>query len=275
VIASNMWWSPVRGLTLLAALVVLPSVYADTLWTDALPTNGNSGFDAAVLEGSFPPPYILGDQFSLAGESDITSVTVYEVGNTPVRKLQDVATDTPGTEFSDISLYLGADGTDLALAADNTYTYAEVQYGGQNYESINSPGTYYPIFAITFSGLNVNLAAGLNDFAISATPIGSNTFALLMSDPARSGVGNTEDSTSLSPNNSFLYYTFDGTSWIATYQYGPGSISGYSASGALDANSIILGSPATIPEPSTLGLLGMGLAGVWAGLRRRARNPRV
>ncbi len=272
-----MRWSPVRGLTLLAALAVLPSVYGDTLWTDALPTNGNSGYDAAVLQGSFGPPvgpYILGDQFSLAGESDITSVTVYEVGNATVREFPDNATDYPTMEFSDISLYLGADGTDLTDVSDS-YSYTQVQYGSQNYESINSSGTYYPIFAITFSGLNVDLAAGLNDFAISATPIGGNTFALLMSDPAHSGIGNTEDSTGLSPNNDFVYYTFDGTSWIATYQYAPGSVSNYTASGALDANSIILGSPVTTPEPSTLGLFGMGLAGVWVGLRRRARNPRV
>jgi hypothetical protein len=228
------------------------------------------------LQGTFGPPvgpYILGDQFSLAGESDITSVTVYEVGNATVGEFANNATDTPGTEFSNISLYLGADSTDLTDVS-SSYTYAQVQYGAQNYESINSPGTYYPIFAITFGGLNVDLAAGLNDFAIHATPIGGNTFALLMSDPNRSGIGNTEDSNSL-PNSDFVYYTNDGTSWIATYQYAAGSVTGYTAIGDLDANSIILGSPVTTPEPSTLGLFGMGLAGVWAGLRRRARHPRI
>jgi hypothetical protein len=59
---------------------------------------------------------------------------------------------------------------------------------------------------------------------------------------------------------------------VATYQYAPGSITSYT-NGA-DVNVIIEGSP-SVPEPSTFALLGIGLAGASAGLRRRARRHRV
>ena len=293
----NTLWNKARILPLLAALAVLPSASAGILWTNALPTDGNTGFDAAPVYGSLcdenqgtcpgapVEPFILGDQFMLSSTTNtITSVTIYEVGNAVTSEFGTPG-DTPDTEFSNLSLYVGPDGsaTGLGSAVDSLSgasllsASSQVCYsgtcgaGGMNYLSTSNPNDYYAIYAVTFSGLDLTLGAGLYDFAIGATPIGGNTFALLTSDPNNSG-GATEDSASLSPNG-FLYYFYDGTGGapLATYQYGPGAIAGYD-NGA-DVNVTIDGT--TTPEPSTFGLLGLGLAGVWAGMRRRNRHSRA
>jgi hypothetical protein len=48
----NISWNSARNLLLLTVLAVLPPASAETLWTNALPTNGNTGFDAAPVYGS-------------------------------------------------------------------------------------------------------------------------------------------------------------------------------------------------------------------------------
>jgi hypothetical protein len=280
---------------LLLAVCAGSSAYASSLWTNALPSNGNTGYDAAPVYGSLcdenkgacpgapNEPYILGDQFTLSGSSNtINSVTIYEVAGVPTTATG-IPGDGPGTEFSNLSLYIAPDSDPSGMgAAVDTLSGAsalgaassQVCYsgacggGGVNFESIYTPGEYFAIYSVTFSGLNLAMGAGLYDFAIGATPIGGNSFALLTSDPNHSGTS-VEDSASLSPNG-FLFYFYDGSggSPLATYQYvtSPPSIIGYD-NGA-DVNVLITGS-SSAPEPSSFGLLGIGLAGIWAGLRRR------
>jgi hypothetical protein len=264
-------WNPGRTVPLLVMLVALPSVYAGTIWTDALPSNGNSGNDAAVPQGSFispPTPYILGDQFNLSTATTITSVTVYAVDSSQAVS----STGTGATnDLGSISLYLGADSTALTEAASDYTSATQVQFGnGQNYDSLDSPGTYYPIFAVTFSGLSVPLGAGLNDFAVDGA---GGTLYVLMSDPANSGTSE-EDASTIGGGSAFGYFINPGSGWTLTYQYGPGAVSNYGGSGTLDADVIIAGTGA-VPEPSTIGLLGIGLAGIWAASRRRARRRRA
>jgi hypothetical protein len=287
-------------LPLLAAIAVLPSASASVLWENALPTNGNTGFDAAPLYGTIcdanvstcpggtNKAYILGDQFTLSGSSNtITSVTVYEVGNVATTEFGTPG-DSPITEFNGLDLYVAPDGatsgmgapvdilTGAALGASAT----QVCYsgacgaGGMNFESLTNPSNYYAIYAVTFSGLDLVLGPGLYDFAVGANPKAGETFALLTSDPNHSGTSEEDSSTLCGTTGcGYIYYLPDGTGHtpLETYQYAPGSIGGYS-NGA-DANVIINGT--STPEPATFGMLGLGLAGVWAGLRRRARNHRV
>ena len=272
-----------RLLAILAASLAPSIASAATVWSNPLPTGnlnsaaGSNRSNAAPIYGSLcdplvPPnncsgvgpqspsePYILGDQFNVGANTNITSVTVYEVGNSPTSG----TINTPDQEFRNISLFLGADQTPLTLVS-STYTFQRVQYNGTtDYESLNTNGLFFPIYSITFSGLNFLVGPGLNDFAIGATPIGNNTFALHTSDPTLSGP--TEDSASLSPNG-FLYF-FDDPTPDAAFQYSPGSISNYS-NGA-DANVSILGD--VVPEPGTIGLLGLGLAGLRLLQRKRRK----
>jgi hypothetical protein len=190
--------------------------------------------------------------------------------------------DSADSEFSSLSLYIAADNAAAGMGApidtlSGTYSSTQVCYGGpcngttgMNFESLNSPGTYYAMYAVTFSGLNLALTAGLYDFAVGDTPIGNNTFALLISDPSNSG-SSTEDSASLNPNG-YLYFFADGTagSPLATYQYitNNGDINNYN-NGA-DVNVIISGT--STPEPSSLGLLGLGFGAMLLGLRQRVRG---
>jgi hypothetical protein len=272
------------SLTLFAALTALlatiPSASAGIIFQNALPTTNLNGYPVTGgrsnvapvygslqdfnLDGGPVAPFILGDQFQLLTPSIINSVTVYEVGNVPVGG----GTDATATQFSDVSLFIGPDNSALGLGpavatlSGSALASAAslVQYtGGLDYQSINS-STFYRIHAITFSGLNIALDAGLYDFAIGATPIGNNSFSLLMSDPSQ---GSREDSLGITPHG-FLYFFNDAPdgSPLATYQYASGSnlVSGWPNEGALDVNVSIQGS--SVPEPATFGFVALALGGV-------------
>jgi hypothetical protein len=298
----NVRLNSARNLFLLAGLVVLPSAYASTLWTDALPSNGNTGFDAAPVYGTIcdtnvsacpggtNKAYILGDQFTLsAATNTITSVTVYEVGNAVTTEFGNPG-DPPNTEYNGLDLFISPDNAatgmgapvDILTGANLTAAATRVCYGGpcggggMNFESVDNSSNYFGIYAVTFT-LNVTLGPGLYDFAVGANPKPNtgNVFALLTSDPNHSGTSE-EDSASLCGTTGcgFLYYLPDGAanSPLATYQYqtGLGLINNYN-NGA-DVNVVINGT--AVPEPSSFGFLGLGLAGIVAGVRR-ARHNRV
>ncbi|MGA2114951.1 MAG: PEP-CTERM sorting domain-containing protein [Bryobacteraceae bacterium] len=265
------------------ALVCTVSARAGVLYSNPLPnTHINTGAgqsDIAPVYSSEPDPnilgspsepFILGDQFSLSGGTNsITSFTIYEVGNVATSEYGS-ATDNPTQEFSALDLYVGADQADLSLAS-TSYTYSQVQFSdGENYQSINSPYDYYPIFAITFSVSGLTLPAGVYDFAVGDQPIGDNTFALLMG--ATNGYSGGDGTQTL--GNGFYYYLPDGSASgppKATYKYGPGNgdISGYRNRNEVDALAIVNGTVA--PEPSTFAFLALGLGGLVTELRRRVR----
>jgi hypothetical protein len=273
-----------------------PASAVGILWENLLPTaNLNNtvtlvnrsnaapvyGSLADVNKGGSVQPFILGDQFQLFNiSSTITSFTIYEVGNVGGGP-NATPGDTPDTEFSNVSLYIGPDSTGVqplvaslsgaALLAAS----AQVCYAGAtcNFQSLNSGTVYFPIYAITFSGLSLTLAPGLYDFSIGATPIGGNTFALHMSDPLNSGV--REDSSTLGGSEDFLYSFFDGPGNVplTTYQYagpGPNGVVGWTNPDPLDVNAVIVGT--SVPEPATLAVVAAALLGLF-GLKRRGSRP--
>jgi hypothetical protein len=250
-------------------LVCTGSARAGVLYSNPLPTlNINTGSGATQsdiapvygsmadpnVSGSPSEPYMLGDTFTLpAGTNTITGFTIYEVGLTPGASLP-------------LSLYIGPDQQDLTL---DSSTYNSSLLG--TYESINTGNLDYSIYEIDFTGLNLTLSGGtanLYDFAIGAP----STFALLM------GAANGYSPSSLLGGTGFYYYLPDGSASgppIATYSYcnsacaGYELISGYSNQSQVDAIFTVNGT--TTPEPSTFGLLALGLGGLLMGVRRRVR----
>lgn len=273
---------------LLAAGLLVPSLAASSILyeNNAPNTNlnlgsslsGNAQSDVGVpqvgtepdtaIPGSPLQPFILGDQFGLAAASHLTSVTIYEVDNVSTGGPTNAAPvgDTIANEFSSIQLFLGPDGADLSAAGSLGGASISQYYlnGTQDYECILcATPTYYAIWAITFQ-VNRTLAAGDYDFAVGGVANGSNTFALLTSDPA----GCMGGCVSQTPGNGFFLFQHDGTVSgppILTYS---GTVSGYNGAGPLDADAIIQGT--LVPEPATFGFMAVGLVGILFA-RRRSR----
>jgi hypothetical protein len=133
-----------------------------------------------------------------------------------------------------------------------------------DYQSVSSVA-FYPIWAITFSGLNLNLGAGTYLYAVGATPIGGNTFALLNSDsnPAINGGVESDES------GGYGLFQSDGPPGNPPTNTGSfATPPGYNNTDPVDPNILVSGT--AIPEPGTFALLGLGLAGVLAARRRRA-----
>jgi hypothetical protein len=215
-------------------------------------------------------PAYLGDVFALNQESTITSFTLYEVGDVPTTG--DCATcaaaDTPGSEFSSVGLYIGPDGENLSLASGTPTSASQYKPGGVPLDYLCTTcatPTYYAIWAITFSGLNITVPAGDYDFAINGVAKSGNTFALLSSDTA----GCTPSCVSDTPGLGFDLFQQDGPGGPPILTYSGTNPSSYTGGDNLDLDALIQG--AAIPEPATFGFLAVGLAGILLG-RRRARR---
>jgi hypothetical protein len=202
----------------------------------------------------------VGDDFVLGTTQTINSLTVYAIANSPTSG----AIDTLGQELSTVTLYTGAYTGTLpgsTLTAVQTLTSAmlnadpRVQYNGTtDYESLNTAGTFYPIYAITFTNLNWTVPAGqLEFFGVSGAAIGGNTFNLSASFDT--------DTLTYDP---FFFYT--GSPYAPTFQDQSNSITGFNGQAVVNVSM----DTSSVPEPSTLGFLGLGIAGLVLKLRRRA-----
>lgn len=239
------------------------AIYEFPLPTTNLNSAGGSDrTNASVIQGSFagPVPFIVGDDFVASNSTDsvITSLTVWAIANSPTSG----TIDTLDQELSTVTLYLGQtpDGgytwtqtgvytltnSQLAVAPRAYYT------GTTDYQSLNG-SSYYPIYALTFSGLDWYIPAGqISYFAVGSVPIGDSTFAL---------------SVSLDPDTSTYdpFWFLVGSPYTPTYGDYSDSIDNFT--GQTVVNVSMDGS--SVPEPATLGLLGLGIAGLVLKLRRR------
>src|ERR1022692_535734 len=221
------------GRRVLIVLALASSLSAGVIFERALPTanlNNAAGADRSNI--SWAPgdnTYILGDDFTLGSDSVINSLSVWEVSNN----------GSPTTEFGSLSLYVGAD-PNISLIS-SSYTSSLVS----GYQYQGSSGTFYDVYKITFSGLNLSASGGvLYDFGIGATPGTESSLFLHGSNAALSGP--TQDGA----DGFYLGYT--GPPYTLTYVI-DSSVTGWDKGS--DINVEIDGS--AVPEPATFGLLAI------------------
>ena len=226
----------------LVALTLASSLSADVIFERALPTaNLNDAAGANRSNIAWAPgdsTYILGDDFTLASDSVVNSLSVWEVSNNGI----------PTTEFGSLSLYAGAD-PHLSLISS---IYSSSLVSGYQYQG--SSGAFYDVYKITFSGLNWSVPGGvLYDFGIGATPGTQSSLYLHGSNAALSG--STQDGAD------GLYLGFTGPPYTLAYVIDSNG-NGWDKSS--DINVEI-----AVPETATtFGLLAIG-AGALLSLRRR------
>ena len=191
------------GRRVLIVLALASSLSAGVIFERALPTanlNNAAGADRSNI--SWAPgdnTYILGDDFTLGSDSVINSLSVWEVSNN----------GSPTTEFGSLSLYVGAD-PNLSFIS-SSYTPSLVS----GYQYQGSSGTFYDVYKITFSGLNLSAAGGvLYDFGIGATPGTESSLFLHGSNAALSG--STQDGAD------GLFLGFTGPPYSLAYVIDPG-----------------------------------------------------
>lgn len=257
------WASFLAAAQLLSAGVLLQFPLPTTNLNQAA---GAARTNASVVEGSFPGPvpYIAGEDFIILSNTTsyvVDSLTVWAIANSPTSG----SIDTLGQEFSSFSLYMGytPDGAGATWTQVGSSTLNSNQLnaaprayytGTTNYQTLNpASGAYYPLYAVTFGGLNWSIPAGqVSYFGVGGVPIGSNTLAL--------SVSAYTDNPQFDP---FLFLI--GNPWTPTYQDHSDSITNFTGLTALNFSI----NDAGVPEPSTFGLLGLGIAALALKLRRR------
>src|ERR1035441_8274660 len=182
----------------LVALTLASSLSAGIIFERALPTaNLNDAAGANRSNIAWAPgdsTYILGDDFTLASDSVVNSLSVWEISNNGI----------PTTEFGSLSLYAGAD-PHLSLISS---IYSSSLVSGYQYQG--SSGAFYDVYKITFSGLNWSVPGGvLYDFGIGATPGTQSSLYLHGSNAALSG--STQDGAD------GLYLGFTGPPYTLAY----------------------------------------------------------
>ena len=237
-----------RVLVALVALTLAPSLSANLLFQRALPTaNLNDAAGANRSNISWAPgdsTYILGDDFTLASDSVVDSISVWEVSNG----------GSPTTEFGSISLYTGADNGGIGALSFISSSYTSSLVPGYQYQG--SSGALYDVYEITFAALNLSLAGNvLYDFGIGATPGTESSLFLHASNAGFSG--STQDGA----DGFFLGFT--GPPYVLADVFDSNG-NGWDKSS--DINVEIDGT--AIPEPATIGLLAT-CAGALLFLRRR------
>ena len=187
----------------------------------------------------------------------------------PGAPFQVVATGAPNQVFNQDGVTVGNSNPNIT---DTNVKY----FGGQNYEGVGTPGTFYPLWQTTFNNLNLTIMNGVTyEFAVWG--LGYHTLCT------------GTDSQCIDPNTLYGY-------WFN--EYSNAALSGSTQQGAdnlylkfsatdpnapttfmdptqlrtgpkpVDLNVTISG--VGVPEPATCGLLGLGLIALGYFSRRRS-----
>ncbi|MBL8212436.1 MAG: PEP-CTERM sorting domain-containing protein [Bryobacterales bacterium] len=251
-------------LTLTAALSTAAS--AATIFSRPLPianlnnAAGASRSNVAWVSGQVfgPDYYIAGDDFSVASATTLQTLTVWTVANNTLA----TGISAPSQEYSQIRLYGGLASGPLSLLSTNYSATLTSYQDGSIYQG--SSGTFYPIYALTFTNLNWALAANTPyGFALDADATNVNySFTLHSSNAGLSG--NVQDGA----DNNWRYYIQNGAQFDFDSLCDTGN---QNTCGGFDKSTDInvLLSDTAIPEPSTILLTGIGALAL-LGFRRRS-----
>ena len=264
-------------ISLVAAASLLTPLSASVLVDRGLPnsTNVNNAAGPNRSNISWQTPiddsidhYIVGDTFSILGNSVIDSITVFEVSvgaaGTP--------NNDPASEFLGVTLYYGSASSLTMNSSSYTSQLVTYQPGGENYQG--SSGTFYSIYALTFSGLNWAVGAGTYGFAVDIVP--ADPFAIPVIHASNAALSGTPQDFA---DNLIRYYILSGGVAGSPQDCDTStSCSGNPQDPPLwdkssDLNVIIQGTDINsndIPEPSTWLLMAAGVGAT--GYLRRRRN---
>jgi hypothetical protein len=254
-----------RGLPTSANVNGSPAARSNEAWLTGTFTNGGNSYQLA------------GDDFSFAANGIIGSITVFEVANNNVG---DGASSLPTSEFSSITLYEGtnaAAGTTGISAVSSSYSFAQVSYQPGSVNFIDQNGNAFPIYALTFSGLNLAVTSGtLYDFAVDATANPGGCVNSPFADPCILALHGTNAAlagdTQQGSDNQYRTFTLAGGK--ATFQ----SFCEITCQEGNDGVATIAPTDinvqvtfAAVPEPATWSTLAAGLGGLMLFARKRRK----